>query len=68
MRLALIAILAFLTACTRTVVVGCPPIVEYDKAFNERLADELEALPEGSATIQAIEDYVRLRDQIRACK
>ena len=35
-------------------VAVCPPVVEYDQAFRERAAAELELLPEGSATCAVI--------------
>lgn len=46
----------------------CPPVVVYDKAFQKRLADEVEQLPPGSATERALGDYAGLRDQARACR
>jgi hypothetical protein len=45
----------------------CPPVVEYDRAFLARAADELEALPEGSAIEQMLSDYAVMREQARAC-
>jgi hypothetical protein len=48
--------------------VTCPPLREYDLAFMNRLADEMEAAAEDSAMVKAIIDYRMLRDVIRACK
>jgi hypothetical protein len=45
----------------------CPPIVPYDRAFQARLADEIQRLPPGAALERAMLDYARLRDQARAC-
>jgi len=40
--------------------------VQYDRAFNVRLADEVEALPWNSATVEALADYATLRDMAAA--
>jgi hypothetical protein len=45
----------------------CPPVVTYDRAFQARLADEIQRLPPGAALERAMLDYARLRDQARAC-
>jgi hypothetical protein len=44
----------------------CPGLRAYTPAFQAEAADELEALPEGSRLIVLVEDYLHLRDQIRA--
>lgn len=46
----------------------CPPVIEYSPEFQGRLADELEALPEGSALERAMIDYGRVRSELRACR
>lgn len=46
----------------------CPRIVEYSKEFQGRLADEIQALPQGSALLDAMLDYRRLRGELRACQ
>ena len=45
----------------------CPPVVEYSREFQARAADELDLLPEGSATAEMLADYSVMRDQARAC-
>ncbi len=45
----------------------CPPVVEYDRKFQARAADELHLLPEGTAIAQMLADYSVMRDQARAC-
>jgi hypothetical protein len=57
-----------LAACSSVPVAVCPPLKTYTPEFNQRLAGELEAMPADSATIEAIGDYIGLRDQIRACQ
>ena len=69
--LPLLMIAAFsLTACatapSRPSVV-CPPVTAYDRAFQTRLADEIQRLPSGAALERAMLDYARLREQARAC-
>jgi hypothetical protein len=53
--------------CGTTVQTVCPPLVEYDQPFMNRLADELSAAPADSAMTRAVVDYRRLRDVVRAC-
>jgi hypothetical protein len=40
----------------------------YDRAFQARLADEIQRLPPGAALERAMLDYARLRDQARSCR
>jgi len=46
----------------------CPPPVEYSPDFQERLADEVEALPTGAALERAMLDYGRERAELWACR
>jgi len=64
--IATLSLTACATAPSRPAVV-CPPIAPYDRAFQARLADEIQRLPPGAALEQAMLDYARLRDQARAC-
>jgi hypothetical protein len=59
---------SLLVSCAPVAATSCPPLVEYDRSFMGRLADEVEALPEGSALMRAVLDYRRLRDVVRACR
>ncbi len=65
---ALVAFSVAFAGCTPTVKVSCPPLREYDRAFMERLADEMEQAATNSAMVQAIIDYRMLRDIVRACR
>jgi outer membrane biogenesis lipoprotein LolB len=56
-----------LSACMATVN-SCPPPKVYSQEFQNRLADELQALPDGSALAQAMTDYGSERAQLRACR
>lgn len=46
---------------------ACPQVTNYDRLFQSRLADEVAALPAGSALVRAIGDYAALRAATRAC-
>ena len=64
--------MSLLTACATAGSEGraglvCPPVVEYSREFQARAADELEALPEGSAIARMLSDYAVMREQARAC-
>ena len=55
--------------CRTQVEIYCPPMVQYSPEWNNALADELDSLPQGYATIpMAITDYAKLRDRIRTCE
>lgn len=69
---ALAAATIFLTGCAMgsfdTVPSACPPVVEYSRAEQARLAAELAALPEGAVIPEWLSDYAVLREQTRACR
>ena len=45
----------------------CPPVAEYDAELQSRAAEEVQALPEGSAVIVMLSDYAVMREQLRVC-
>ena len=45
---------------------ACPPVVEYSRAEQVRVAVELAALPDGATIIEWLADYAVLRDQARS--
>jgi len=55
-----------LTGCTSVRYVPCPTLVTYSKADQTALATEIKAHPQPQ-TVRWIEDYIGLRDQVRAC-
>lgn len=63
-----LASLSLLTSCALGNYSACPSLVSYDRAFQARLAQELEALPEGAALTEAMNDYSVLRQQVRVCR
>lgn len=73
LRLPLLVIaMSLLTSCAgpgfsdpKTV---CPRIVTYGPTFQNRLANEIESLPAGTAIEAAMLDYGRLRAELRACQ
>lgn len=65
-------LLSLLSACATPVYktkleIYCPPLKEYTQEFNKKLASEVERLPSDAKTVEALSDYVALRDTIRAC-
>jgi len=71
-RAALAAATTFVNACagvnTDIAPSACPPVVEYSRAEQARVAAEVAALPEGAVIVGWLADYVVLRDQARACR
>jgi hypothetical protein len=43
-------------------------LIEYDEVFTQAAAAEAEQLGPNSALVIMVQDYIRLRDQIRALK
>ena len=72
LQIGLAAAMIFLTACTKVGFEGsasaCPPVVEYSRAEQARVAKEVAALPEGAMIVGWLADYAVLRDQVRHCK
>ncbi len=46
----------------------CPVLVDYTHAQQDAVADALDALPLTSPLRGWIQDYIGLRDQVRACR
>jgi hypothetical protein len=46
----------------------CPPVVEYSRAEQARVAEEVAALSEGAVITEWLADYAVLRAQARACQ
>ncbi|MFN7177861.1 MAG: hypothetical protein ACK4MX_13410, partial [Thermaurantiacus sp.] len=69
---ALAAATIFLTACAAgnsdTLRRACPPLVEYGRAEQARVAEEVDALSEGAVIAEWLADYAVLRAQARACQ
>ncbi len=70
-RLAVLAITTSLLNGCGTVrsedgrLANCPPVVEYGREFQARVAEELALLPEGSAVVGMLVDYAVMREQVR---
>jgi hypothetical protein len=47
---------------------ACPPLVDYSRAKQARVVEEVAALPEGALILGWLADYAVLRDQARACQ
>lgn len=46
----------------------CPPIKEYSREFQRKLASEIEAAPADAVFPVALQDYAVLRSQLRVCR
>ena len=61
----------FLTACegvgSDTPPSACPLVVDYSRAEQARVADEVTALTEGTLITEWLADYAVLREQAWAC-
>jgi uncharacterized protein YceK len=70
-QIALAAAMILLSGCAGVVFDGppsaCPPVVEYSRAEQARVADDVAALPEGAVISEWLADYAVLRAQVRAC-
>lgn len=68
--LAVISFSALLAGCGTTVVTKtvCPPIATYSADFQDKLAQQIDALPGNSELAVAIVDYHQLRNVIRSCE
>jgi hypothetical protein len=68
---ALAAAMIFLTGCEGVGFEAppsiCPPMVDYNRAEQLRVAEELVALPEGALIVEWMADYAVLRSQVRSC-
>ena len=60
--------LVSLSACATVVSDTCPTLFDYSEEVQARAADELDALPEGSALAVLVGDYGVVRAETRACK
>lgn len=61
----LLAATIWLAGCATTS--NCPPVAAYSEEFRQKLAVEIERLPEDAALVRAMEDYYVLRRQVKAC-
>lgn len=70
-QIALAAATISLTGCagvgSETPHSACPPVVEYSRAKQARVAEEIVALLEGALIFGWLADYAVLRDQARRC-
>lgn len=60
--------LALLSGCATAVSDVCPTLYSYSPEMQGQAADELEALPAGSALAVMIGHYGVVRNEIRACR
>lgn len=68
---ALATAMIFLNGCARVgfeARVACPPMVQYSKAEQAQVAEEVAALPENALIVDWLADYAVLRAQLRVCQ
>ena len=67
--LASVAALAMLAACAppAAVVVGCPAVKPWSAAEQNEMRRELDAMAADAILVAVMSDYVRMRDEARAC-
>lgn len=49
-------------------VAVCPQVNEWSKAYQARLADEIERMPAGSAAELALREHIQMRERARRCR
>ena len=57
-----------LASCAPTVISGCPPVPSWTDEDRNRLASEVEALPDGTMIERAVNEYGVMRQQSRLCR
>ncbi len=67
--LACLAALAMCAACVppAPVVMGCPAVKPWSAAEQSEMRRELDAMAADAILIAVMSDYVRMRDEARAC-
>jgi len=67
--LACLAALAMVAACAppAAVVVGCPAVKPWSAAEQDEMRRELDAMAADAILVAVMSDYVRMRDEARAC-
>jgi len=60
--------MVLLSGCVAAVSNVCPTIFDYSQEVQDQVANELQALPEGSALSVMIGHYGVVRNEIRACR
>jgi hypothetical protein len=46
----------------------CPPVVDYSRVFQARVAEEMASLPDSAAIVEMLSDYAVVREHLRACR
>jgi len=64
---ALLALILLTGCASSSVSNACPPLRPWTNDQQDTMAAEIDMLPPGSLLIPAMEDYAKLRAEIRAC-
>ena len=65
--LAICVVCLSISACSQTIH-SCPPVPSWTEEDRNRLASEVEALPNGTAIERAVNEYGTMRQQSRLCR
>lgn len=49
-------------------VLICPPVIEWSRQYQARLADEIGRMPDDSAVSRAMREHLQMRDRARKCR
>jgi hypothetical protein len=49
-------------------ILVCQTVTTWTRTYQAKLADELQRLRDDSATMKALREHIRLRDQLRRCR
>lgn len=55
-------------ACQPAMINSCPPLPVYPQGFSTELANRLQNFPADHPLLLVIEDYIRLRLQLKECQ
>lgn len=53
---------------TRVAPAACPQVTQYGQDFMNRVADAEEGLQNDSPLVVVVDDWIKMRDQARACR
>lgn len=63
-----VALAIWVSACQPAVINSCPVLPVYSKEFSAKLAKELQHIPADHPILLVVEDYIRLRLQLKECQ
>lgn len=64
----ILALCLLLAACQGPTITACPPVALWTDEARNQLADEVEALPDGTMIERAVTELTVMRAQARLCR